>query len=127
MLTLPRVKFYAYFVREQNDNKTPSYVMTKRFGEYEPIEYLKPSRGKYRGQVRFYLNAHDKRTSNLKESTPPMFLQGIKSFNFTGLKHLYEGGKLSGVAYGYPSEQNTYGAVEPHKNPFFENKEDCFC
>ena len=126
MLTLPRVKFYAYFVREQNDNKTPSYVMTKRFGEYEPIEYLKPSRGKYRGKVRFYLNAHDKRTSNLKESTPPMFLQGIKSFNFTGLKHLYEGGKLSGVAYGYPSEQNTYGAVEAHKNPFFENKEDCF-
>lgn len=54
MLTLPRVKFYAYFVREQNDNKTPSYVMTKRFGEYAPIEFLKPSRGKYKGMVRFY-------------------------------------------------------------------------
>ena len=67
MLTLPRVKFYAYFVREQNDNKTPSYVMTKRFGEYAPIEFLKPSRGKYKGLVRFYLNAHDKRTSNLRK------------------------------------------------------------
>ena len=126
MMQLPNVKFYAYFEREQNENAVPSYVMTKRFGEYAPMELLKPSKGKNKGKVRFYLNAHDKRTSDLKESTPPMYLQGIKNFNFTGLKHLYEGGKLSGVAYGEPCQTKTYGSVNVYDNPFFDCKEDCF-
>ena len=58
-------------------------------------------------------------------STPPMKLQAKNSLNFTGLKDLWREGEMSGFAYGYPLDKQTY-SKDNKINPFYEYKEDGF-
>ena len=76
------------------------------------------------GDVSMYLLASRDSGSN-KDNAPAMKLQAARSLNFTGLKDYFVDGKLSGYAYGYPLEAETY-SKEKKPNPFFEYKDDGF-
>ena len=64
--------------------------------------------------------------NSTKSNAPDMKLQGKDSLNFTGLHDYFIDGKLSGYAYGYPSNKESYGGNKPKLNPFFENRNDGF-
>ena len=57
------------------------------------------------------------------ENVPSMRLQAKGSLNFTGLKEWFENGKLSGFAYGYPSNKPTY-SKDNKPNPFYDYRND---
>lgn len=97
--------------------KTPKFTITEAVGYYPPMEDLRGREGK----ISFNLMEKLKDGINV----PSMRLQGKNSLNFTGLKDYFIGGKLSGVAYGYPSDKETYGKKNT-PNPFYDYKNDGF-
>ena len=117
-MNTPYVRYYAKMVNTtQKGKKTPKYTITAQAGYYPPMEQL---RGRD-GQISMNL------TEKLKEgdNVPSMRLQAKNSLNFTGLKDYFQDGKLSGFAYGYPLNKQTYSKDEK-PNPFFEYKQDGF-
>ncbi|MBR1593202.1 MAG: hypothetical protein IJ659_00315 [Alloprevotella sp.] len=117
-MNTPNVRYYAKMVNTtQKGKKTPKYTITAQAGYYPPMEQL---RGRD-GQISMNL------TEKLKEgdNVPSMRLQAKNSLNFTGLKDYFQDGKLSGFAYGYPLNKQTYSKDEK-PNPFFEYKQDGF-
>lgn len=113
----PKQRYYAKLERCKEGIKTPKYTIVKEAGYYAPMESLK---GKD-GHVSMYLQNQRKE----KEDIPPMWLQAKNSLNFTGLKFYFIDGKISGYAYGYPLDEETYSKKDI-KNPFFEYKNDGF-
>lgn len=120
-MTMPSIKYYARFEDVTGNGKTPKYQIVHEAGYYPEMETMKGRDGK----ISVYLIPSKDSGSN-KDNAPAMKLQGKNSLNFTGLKDYFvDGGKLSGVAYGYPFDKPTYGkAGKP--NPFYECKDDCF-
>lgn len=117
MNQIPNVKLYAKFLAVEG-TKTPKYRVSAIAGYYPPMDSLKGRDG----QISMYL------MEKLKEGTnaPSMRLQAKDSLNFTGLKEYFaDGGKLSGVAYGYPPDTPTYSA-KGKVNPFYQNRNDGF-
>lgn len=120
------VIMYAYFERvEVKPNgepyKQPKYTSKQIWGKYAPMEALRGRDGK----ISLYLLDSTQSGSKESSSTPPMKLQAKGSLNLTGLKNYYEGGKISGVAYGNPYDKPTYGKNN-NPNPFGENCKDGF-
>lgn len=111
-----KIRFYALFEFVAG-TKQPKYIITKQAGFYEPIETLKGKDGK----VSMYLL---EKVSN-KDNAPETRLQAKNSLNFTGLKWLYNSGKISGFAYGEPLQGKTY-AKGAKQNPFFNYQSDGF-
>lgn len=117
----PKILFYARFDYDPKSGKTPKYVMTHQAGYYPVMESLTGRDGK----ICLYLLPSGSSGSK-KDKAPAMRLQAKDSFNLTGLKDYFKGGKLSGVAYGCPPPFETYGTIKKKTNPFFEHKEDGF-
>lgn len=117
-MNTPNIRYYAKMVNTtQKGKKTPKYTITAQAGYYPPMELL---RGRD-GQIS--MNLMDK----LKEgdNVPSMRLQAKNSLNFTGLKDYFQDGKLSGFAFGYPLDKQTYSKSNK-PNPFYDYKEDGF-
>ncbi len=118
-MKLPQVRYYARMVlATPKGNKTPKYKVEEVCGYYPPMDTLKGRDG----NIYFYLSEKLKDGVNV----PSMRLQSCKNgLNFTGLKDYFvDGGKLSGVAYGYPSDKETFGDKKKKPNPFFDYKDD---
>lgn len=117
-MNTPNVRYYAKMVNTtQKGKKTPKYTITAQAGYYPPMELL---RGRD-GQISMNLMEKLKEGDNV----PSMRLQAKNSLNFTGLKDYFKDGKLSGFAYGYPLDKQTYSKDEK-ANPFFDYKQDGF-
>ena len=118
-MNTPNIRFYALMVNSTQAGKsTPKYTITAQAGYYPPMEKL-IGRDK---QISMNL-LNQSREDN--SSTPPMKLQAKNSLNFTGLKDLWREGVMSGFAYGYPLDKQTY-SKDNKINPFYEYKEDGF-
>lgn len=61
-----------------------------------------------------------------KTSAPEMNLQVKGGQNLTGLKQWFDGGRLSGYAYGEPSDKETFGDKNPKANCFYPYRTDGF-
>ena len=117
-MNTPNVRYYAKMVNTtQKGKKTPKYTIIAQAGYYPPMELL---RGRD-GQISMNLMEKLKEGDNV----PSMRLQAKNSLNFTGLKDYFQDGKLSGFAYGYPLDKQTYSKDE-NPNPFFDYKQDGF-
>ena len=117
-VNFPQVRYYARLINTTpKGKKTPKFTIIEAIGYYPPMENLKGRDGK----ISFNL------MEKLKEgiNVPSMRLQGKNSLNFIGLKDYFIGGKLSGVAYGYPSDKATY-SNKNLPNPFYRYKNDGF-
>lgn len=119
-MSSPNIRYYARLEDVTGGKKTPKYRVVKSAGYYPPMEALKGRDG----EISFYLMA-SKDSLNTKDNAPAMKLQGKNSLNFTGLKEYFIGGKMSGFAYGYPLDKETY-SKDNRPNPFYEYREDCF-
>lgn len=117
-MNTPNVRYYAKMVNTtQKGKKTPKYTITAQAGYYPAMALL---RGRD-GQISMNLMEKLKEGDNV----PSMRLQAKNSLNFTGLKDYFQDGKLSGFAYGYPFDKQTYSKDEK-PNPFFDYKQDGF-
>ena len=109
----PNIRYYAR-LEAVASGKTPKYTIVEQVGYYPPMMDLIGRDGK----ISMYLQEKLKSGSNV----PSMRLQAKNSLNFTGLKDWFIDGKLSGYAYGYPSDEKTYG--KGRINPFYDYKND---
>lgn len=113
---MPNIRYYALLVETTTQGKkTPKYTIAKAAGYYPPMEQLKGKDGK----ISMYLMEKTKEGID----APAYRLQGKNSLNFTGLKDLFQDGKLTGFAYGYPMATKTY-SKDNKPNPFYEYKAD---
>lgn len=119
-LRKPVIRFYAKMVDCTGKLKHPKYVITEQAGYYPPMDKLIGRDGNVSMQL---LASRD--SGSKKENAPEMRLQAKNNLNFTGIKHYFVGGMVSGFACGYPSDKETYSA-KGKPNPFFEYKEDGF-
>lgn len=111
-----KIRFYAKMVNTTpKSKKTPKYTIVAQAGFFPVMEQLKGRDG----QVSFNLMEKLKEGANV----PAMRLQAKNSLNFTGLKDYFENGKLSGFAYGYPLDKETY-SKDNKPNPFYEYRND---
>ena len=116
MSILPNIRYYALFEdTTAKGKKTPKFTIAKAAGYYPPMEQLKGKDGK----ISMYLMEKTKEGID----APAYRLQGKSSLNFTGLKDLFQEGKLTGFAYGYPMASKTY-SKDDKPNPFYEYKAD---
>ena len=111
----PTIRYYAKMVYDSASKKTPRYVVAKQAGFHPAMDLLKGRNG----QITMYLMEKLKEGDNV----PSMRLQAKGSLNFTGLKEFFCDGKLSGYAYGYPSDKKTY-SKEEKANPFYDYRGD---
>ena len=114
----PEIRLYCRLGNStQNGKKTPKFTIKTQAGYYEPMQHLKGKDGK----ISMYL------VEKLKEGerVPAMRLQARGSLNFTGLKEFFVNGRLSGYAYGFPFDKQTYSSRNK-PNPFYPYKDDGF-
>lgn len=115
-MNTPNIRYYAKMVNTTpKGKKTPKYTIVAQAGFFPVMESLKGRDG----QVSFNLMEKLKEGANV----PAMRLQAKNSLNFTGLKDYFENGKLSGFAYGYPLDKETY-SKDNKPNPFYEYRND---
>ncbi len=114
----PTTSFYARFELVKNGGKTPKYRMVESAGYYHGMGAIRGRDG--------YISMYLVPNNSTKSNAPDMKLQGKDSLNFTGLHDYFIDGKLSGYAYGYPSNSPTYGGRKVKPNPFYENQNDGF-
>ena len=115
-MNTPNIRYYAKMVNTTpKGKKTPKYTIVAQAGFFPVMECLKGRDG----QVSFNLMEKLKEGANV----PAMRLQAKNSLNFTGLKDYFENGKLSGFAYGYPLDKETY-SKDNKPNPFYEYRND---
>jgi len=120
-MRMPQIAFYCkcYFTAKSitgKELKTPKYVLKAYAGYYPAMNKLKGEND----EIAFFLKSR----RGDKSTEPPMHLQAKDSLRFTGLKDYYINGKISGYAYGEPSDEPTYGKKEKKTNPFFNNRND---
>lgn len=116
-MTTATISFYSKFALVHGTS-TPKYTLVELAGYYPPMQDLV---GKD-GRVSFFL------TDCLSDDgrAPAKRLQGKNSLNVTGLKNLFtKAGELSGYAYGYPLDKETYSKKKT-PNPFFKFRDDGF-
>lgn len=114
----PKILYYARMLYStQKGKKTPRYTIVEQAGFYPPMEELRGRDGS------ISMNLMEK----LKEGrqVPSMRLQAKNSLNFTGLKEYFVDGKISGYAYGYPLDKETY-SKKNRVNPFYDYRQDGF-
>ena len=113
---MPNIRFYARMLNTtQKGKKTPKYTIIGAAGYYPPMELL---RGR---DTKVSMNLMEKLKEG--ENVPSMRLQAKGSLNFTGLKEWFVNGRLSGFAYGYPSNKPTY-SKDNKPNPFYDYRND---
>lgn len=118
-MNTPNVRYYALFEETARNDKNGNqkFTITRDAGYYPPMEDLRGKDGKismwYLDKTKEGINAPSKR------------LQAKNSLNFTGLKDLFQDGKLTGFAYGYPLAEKTYSAKKK-PNPLYDYRADGF-
>lgn len=113
---MPNIRFYARMLNTtQKGKKTPKYTIIGAAVYYPPMELL---RGR---DTKVSMNLMEKLKEG--ENVPSMRLQAKGSLNFTGLKEWFVNGRLSGFAYGYPSNKPTY-SKDNKPNPFYDYRND---
>lgn len=117
-MSTPRIKYYAMLEYNLQSGETPKYTIVADAGFMPEMEYL---RGRD-GRVSMFLS---NKIRDDKSSTPPKFLQAKGSLNFTGLKDYWLDGKMSGFAYGYPDQRETYSSKNK-PNPLYSCRNDGF-
>lgn len=116
---IPNIRYYARLAdTTEKGKKTPKYTIAEEAGYYEPMQHLVGRSGL------ISVNLMGKRKDG-DSSIPAMSLQAKNSLNLTGLKDYFIDGKLSGYAYGYPYDKETYSAKKK-PNPFYEYRKDGF-
>ena len=113
----PNPRYYAKLERCKGAIKTPKFTIIEEAGYYAPMESLKGQDGR----ISMYLQNQRKK----RDDIPELWLQAKGSLNFTGLHSFFIDGKMSGFAYGYPSDKKTYSSKKKN-NPFYEYKDDGF-
>lgn len=117
-MSTPNIRYYAKMVNTtQTGKKTPKYTIVAQAGYYPPMEQLKGRDGLVS------LNLMEKLREG--DNIPSMRLQAKNSLNLTGLKEYFKDGKLSGYAYGYPLDKQTY-SKDDKPNPFYDYRQDGF-
>lgn len=111
---IPNIRFYARMLNT-TQAKTPKFTIVGAAGFYPPMELL---RGR---DTKISMNLMEKLKEG--ENVPSMRLQAKGSLNFTGLKEWFVNDKLSGFAYGYPSNKPTY-SKDNKPNPFYDYRND---
>ena len=111
-MSAPNVTYYARFERCKKV-KTPKYTIVGQTGNYAPMSALVGRDGK----ISVYLLVSAE-TGCGDPKAPCMRLMAKNCFNFTGLRGYQPAGSLSGYAYGYPPEGETYGTKKKRPNPF---------
>lgn len=111
---IPNIRFYARMLNT-TQKATPKFTIVGAAGFYPPIELL---RGR---DTKVSMNLMEKLKEG--ENVPSMRLQAKGSLNFTGLKEWFVNGRLSGFAYGYPSNKPTY-SKDNKPNPFYDYRND---
>lgn len=114
----PLIKFYGKFELANNELKTPKYTMIKAAGFLPELDALRGRNGK----VNLYLLA---KREGMSSDAPAMSLQAKNSFNLSGLKEYFVNCKLSGFAYGWPMQDETYSAKKT-PNPLYGCRYDGF-
>lgn len=118
-MNTPNIRYYARLTDvTEKGKKTPKYTIIEEAGYYEPMLQLIGRNGFVS------LNLMGKRKDG-DSSIPSMSLQAKNSLNLTGLKDYFVDGKLSGYAYGYPSDKATY-SKDNKANPFYDYRKDGF-
>ena len=118
-MNTPNVRYYARLENStEKGKKTPRFTITAHAGCYPPMDDLKGRNG----LISMNLLPQSREDNS---STPPMKLQAKSSLNFTGLMDYWVEGKMSGFAYGYPLQRQTYSSKNK-PNPFFDYKDDGF-
>lgn len=118
-MLIDKVAYYAK-LEYTTGTATPKYVISKQFGDYQPIDQLIGRDGK----VSVFLT---EKTNPDNADAPTMRLQGKASLNISGLKNYFvEGGKVAKASYGTPPKGDTYGGKKPKPNPFANNGTDGF-
>ena len=110
----PNIRFYARMLNT-TQKATPKFTIIGAVGYYPPMELL---RGR---DTKVSMNLMEKLKEG--ENVPSMRLQAKGSLNFTGLKEWFVNGRLSGFAYGYPSNKPTY-SKDNKPNPFYDYRND---
>ena len=110
----PNIRFYARMLNT-TQKATPKFTIVGAVGYYPPMELL---RGR---DTKVSMNLMEKLKEG--ENVPSMRLQAKGSLNFTGLKEWFVNGRLSGFAYGYPSNKPTY-SKDNKPNPFYDYRND---
>ena len=111
---MPNIRFYARMLNT-TQKATPKFTIVGAVGYYPPMELL---RGR---DTKVSMNLMEKLKEG--ENVPSMRLQAKGSLNFTGLKEWFVNGRLSGFAYGYPSNKPTY-SKDNKPNPFYDYRND---
>ena len=117
-MSTPRIKYYAKLEFVPNGKETPKYTITEEAGFMPEMEQLKGRDGKV---SMYFCN----KIKDDKSSTPPKFLQAKNSLNFTGLKDYWLDGQMSGYAYGFPDQRETYSSKNK-PNPLYPCRNDGF-
>lgn len=118
-MNINAVSFYGR-MEYTKGTETPKYVLTKAFGDYEPINALI-------GRDGFVSVFLTEKTNPDNTDAPTMRLQGKASLNISGLKNYFvDGGKVSKASYGTPPKGDTYGGKKPRSNPFASHATDGF-
>ena len=111
---ITNIRFYARMLNT-TQKATPKFTIVGAVGYYPPMELL---RGR---DTKVSMNLMEKLKEG--ENVPSMRLQAKGSLNFTGLKEWFVNGRLSGFAYGYPSNKPTY-SKDNKPNPFYDYRND---
>ena len=106
----PNIRFYARMLNT-TQKATPKFTIVGAVGYYPPMELLRGRDNK------ISMNLMEKSKEGI--NVPSARLQAKGSLNFTGLKEWFVNDKLSGFAYGYPSNKPTY-SKDNKPNPFYD-------
>ena len=110
----PNIRFYARMLNT-TQKATPKFTIVGAVGDYPPMELLRGRDNK------ISMNLMEKSKEGIH--VPSARLQAKGSLNFTGLKEWFVNDKLSGFAYGYPSNKPTY-SKDNKPNPFYDYRND---
>ena len=110
----PNIRFYARMLNT-TQKATPKFTIVGAVGDYPPMELLRGRDNK----ISMKLMEKSKEGIHV----PSARLQAKGSLNFTGLKEWFVNDKLSGFAYGYPSNKPTY-SKDNKPNPFYDYRND---
>ena len=110
------------------ETKYPKYRLAYWGGDMGYMLMLAVNLTGRRDKVTGLANIHFvlKPNQTTKASAPEMNLQVKGGQNLTGLKQWFQDGRLSGYAYGEPSDTETYGIKTIKANCFYPYRRDGF-
>lgn len=117
-----------YWMETPIVTKYPKYRLAYWGGDKNYMRMLSENltgrRDKATGVANIHIVLKPNQTS--KSSAPEMNLQVKAGQNLTGLKQWFQDGRLSGYAYGEPSDEKTFGNKIVKANCFYQYRTDGF-